>query len=56
MMLSDAIWRTRYHGDPSIVGSVITLDSVASTVVGVLPADAQFPFMPKADILYATLL
>ena len=51
VMLSDAIWRTRYHGDASIVGSVITLDSVASTVVGVLPADAQFPFMPKAEIL-----
>jgi predicted permease len=50
VMLSDAIWRTRYHGDPGIVGSVITLDSVASTVVGVLPQDAQFPFMPKAEI------
>ncbi len=50
VMLSDAIWRTRYHADPSVVGSVVTLDSVANTVVGILPADAQFPFMPKADI------
>ncbi len=50
VMLSDAIWRTRYHGDAGIVGSVVSLDSVSSTVVGVLPADAQFPFMPKAEI------
>jgi hypothetical protein len=49
-MLSDAIWRTRYHADPTTVGSVVTLDSVSSTVVGILPANAQFPFMPKADI------
>ena len=50
VMLSDRIWRTRYHADPSIVGSVVTLDSVSNTVVGILPADAQFPFMPEADI------
>jgi putative ABC transport system permease protein len=42
VMLSDAIWRTRYHSDPNIAGSAITLDSVASTVVGVLPPDSQF--------------
>jgi putative ABC transport system permease protein len=50
VILTDAIWRTRYHADPNIVGSVVTLDSVSSTVVGVLRADAQFPFMPKADV------
>jgi predicted permease len=50
VILSDAIWRTRYHADPNIVGSVVTLDSVSNTVVGVLSPDAQFPFMPKAEI------
>lgn len=50
VILSDAIWRSRYHADPNIVGSVVTLDSVSSSVVGVLPADAHFPFMPKTDI------
>lgn len=51
VILSDAIWRTRYHADPNIVGTAVTLDSVACTVVGVLPADARFPFMPRADVL-----
>jgi putative ABC transport system permease protein len=50
VILSDGIWRSRYHADPNIVGSVVSLDSVSSTVVGVLPADARFPFLPKSDI------
>ena len=50
VILSDAIWRTRYHSDPHIAGSVIKLDSVESTVVGVLAPDARFPFMPQAEI------
>ena len=50
VILSDAIWRTRYHADPHIVGSAVELDSVESTVVGVLAADARFPFMPQAEI------
>jgi putative ABC transport system permease protein len=51
VILSEALWRTRYHSDPNIIGSAVNLDSVASTVVGVLPADSRFPFMPPADIL-----
>jgi putative ABC transport system permease protein len=50
VMLSDAIWRSRYHADPNIIGSAVTLDSIESTVVGVLAPDARFPFMPPADI------
>src|ERR1700739_456897 len=50
VILSDAIWRTRYHSNPAIVVSAVMLDSVATTVVGVLPAAARFPFIPKADI------
>lgn len=50
VILSDAIWRTRYHSDPHIVGSAIDLDSVQNTVVGVLRPDARFPFMPPAEI------
>ena len=50
VMLSDAIWRTRYHANAAIVGQTITLDSTAQTVVGVLPADVQFPFVGPADV------
>jgi putative ABC transport system permease protein len=50
MMLSDGLWRTRYHADPTIVGQTVTLDSTAQTVVGILPADVQFPFIGPADV------
>jgi putative ABC transport system permease protein len=50
VMLSDSIWRTRYHGDPGILGQTVKLDATASTVIGVLPGDVQFPFLGKAEI------
>ncbi|MFZ3339460.1 MAG: ABC transporter permease [Terriglobales bacterium] len=50
VMLSDSMWRTRFHGDPNIVGQTITLDETPQTVVGILPANVQFPFVGPADI------
>jgi putative ABC transport system permease protein len=39
VMLSYALWQRRYGGDPSILGSSITLDDQPYTIVGVLPRD-----------------
>jgi len=50
VMLSDAIWRSRFGGDPSIIGQTVTLDTVPHTIIGVLPADALFPFVGQADV------
>jgi putative ABC transport system permease protein len=50
VILSDTIWRSRYHADPKIVGQVVMLDSTAHTVVGVLPAGIEFPFLGQGDI------
>ena len=50
IMLSDAIWRSRFHADRNIVGQIVTLDSTPQTIVGVLPANVQFPFVGAADI------
>jgi predicted permease len=50
VVLSDSLWRTRYHADPGIVGKTITLDSTAQTVVGVLSADAHFPFVGATEV------
>ena len=50
VLLSDTLWRTRYHGDPGILGQTLKLDSTAATVIGVLPANVQFPFVGKAEI------
>lgn len=50
VMISDALWRTHFGGDRSIVGQTVTLDSQPYTVIGVLPAGIQFPFVGTADV------
>ena len=50
VMLSDAMWRSQFHGDRNIVGQTVTLDSTPCTIVGVLPPNVNFPFMGPADI------
>ena len=50
VMLSDSLWRSRFNGDPSVIGQTITLDTTPHTIVGVLPPDVQFPFVGEADI------
>jgi putative ABC transport system permease protein len=50
VMISDRLWHTRYGGDPSIVGHTINLDANTYTVIGVLPAGIEFPFMEPAEV------
>jgi putative ABC transport system permease protein len=42
-ILSYGMWRRRFGGDDNIVGKNLVLDGVNHTVVGVMPADFQFP-------------
>jgi predicted permease len=42
-VLSYGLWQQRFGGDPSILGRRLDIDSVPTTVVGVLPAGAQYP-------------
>jgi putative ABC transport system permease protein len=50
VMLSNSLWHTRFNSNPAIVGSAILLDGPSCTVVGVLPAGMNFPFVGKADV------
>ena len=42
-VLSDALWRRRFAGDPGIVGRMIALDTGNYEVVGILPPGAIYP-------------
>jgi predicted permease len=42
VMLSHALWARRFASDPAVVGSALTLNDDAVTVVGVLPASFDF--------------
>jgi predicted permease len=43
VILSHALWRTRFNADPNIVGRSITLDGTDRVVVGVMPETFEFP-------------
>jgi predicted permease len=43
VVLGEDVWRSRYAGDPSILGHVLRVNDVWSTVVGVMPARFAFP-------------
>ena len=42
-ILTDHLWRRRFHADPSLVGRTIALNGRARTVVGILAPDFRFP-------------
>jgi putative ABC transport system permease protein len=50
VIISNSLWHDRFGGDPNIVGKTVTLDTIPHVIVGVLPADVQFPFVGPADI------
>jgi putative ABC transport system permease protein len=43
VLLSDELWRGRFHGDSKVVGKTLKVDGVLHTVVGVMPAQFHFP-------------
>src|SRR5262245_3635955 len=56
VVLGDELWRSRFGGDPGVVGRSITLDGEAYTVVGVMPAGFSFPpFWATGSKLWAPL-
>ena len=48
VILTEPLWRRRFHSDPSILNKSILLDGVPNRVIGVLPAAFRFP---RADVL-----
>lgn len=48
VVISDALWRTRFDADPDVLGRTIRLGGEAHTIVGVMPADFRFPEAPAS--------
>ena len=46
VILTDALWRSRFAGDPSIVGRTVQFNGESHTVVGVMPPGLH---LPKGD-------
>ena len=43
-ILSDALWRSAFEGDRNAIGRSVELDGVPYQIVGVMPADFNFPY------------
>jgi len=43
VLVSDAIWRRRFGGDPSVIGRAVQVNGRAVTVAGVMPPGFRFP-------------
>src|SRR6185369_15433817 len=48
VVLSEGLWRTRFGGDPTLIGKAIRLDTQSFTVLGVVPEQAQV--MSRANL------
>jgi putative ABC transport system permease protein len=50
-LLAYDLWKTRYGGQPSVLGQHISLDNSPTTIIGVLPKDFVMPTLRPFDIL-----
>ena len=48
-VLTYGLWQRRFGGDPSVLGTALTINGESYTVIGVLPASFQFALRP-ADL------
>jgi putative ABC transport system permease protein len=50
-ILSFALWKSRFGGDPGVLRKAISLDGNTTRIVGVLPASFELPTLTPVDIL-----
>jgi predicted permease len=43
ILLSYALWRSQFGGNPNVIGTSVRLDGTPYTVIGVMPESFQFP-------------
>ena len=55
MILSHDLWQRQFNTDENILGRVITLNNRSFAVVGVMPADFQFPIQAEPIELWTTM-
>jgi predicted permease len=45
-LISNSLWKSRFHGDPGVLGQRVDLDRQPYVIVGVMPAGFEFPLAP----------
>ena len=49
VVISHGLWQRRFGGDPQIIGRQLTLNNESTTVVGVMPAEFEYP--PNREVM-----
>jgi len=55
VLVSDEFWQERLHGDPHVLGSSVQISGTPRTIVGVLPANLDLPFVRGGPFVYAPI-
>jgi putative ABC transport system permease protein len=50
-IISYALWKGRFGGDPGVVGKIFSLNGESHTIVGVLPREFELPTLAAAEII-----
>src|SRR5580700_1626204 len=56
VVLSETLWRGSFAADPAIIGTSISLDKRAFTVIGVAPAAFRFPQLQKSRQIWVPIV
>jgi predicted permease len=43
VVISSALWKSRFDGDPAVVGRTVKIGTVSATIIGVMPEGFGFP-------------
>ena len=46
VLLGYSLWKARFHGDPNVLGRQLDINRKPYVVIGVMPADFEFPIVP----------
>jgi putative ABC transport system permease protein len=53
-IISDSLWKRRFGADPGVLGQFLTLDSVPTAVIGVMPPDFEFSPLGRSVDVWST--
>ena len=53
VVIGDGLWKRRFGGNPSVVGTAVRIDGVPYTVVGIAPPKFDFPNGAELWVAYA---
>jgi predicted permease len=52
VLLSDGLWRRRFHGDPKVLGQKVLLNDKPFEVIGVMPAGLMVPRLSQLQSMH----